>query len=81
MKSPIPAAESAEQVPILYQNPFGDGKLFLRVPSQGSPFRSETTRIATLSSRQDSPVSIDSVAHSGSLISSSSFISRSRRAL
>ena len=61
MKSPIPATESAEQVPILYQNPFGDGKLFLRVPSQGSPFRSETTRIATLSSRQDSPVSIDSV--------------------
>jgi len=60
MKSPIPAAESAEQVPILYQNPFGDGKLFLRVPSQGSPFRSDT-RIATLSSRQDSPVSIDSV--------------------
>ena len=59
MKSPIPAAESAEQVPILYQNPFGDGKLSLRVPSQGSPFRSETTRIATLSSRQDSPVSID----------------------
>ena len=54
MKSPIPAAEFAEQVPILYQNPFGDGKLFLRVPSQGSPFRSETTRIATLSSRQDS---------------------------
>ena len=28
MKSPIPAAEFAEQVPILYQNPFGDGKLF-----------------------------------------------------
>ena len=26
MKSPIPAAESAEQVPILYQNPFGDGR-------------------------------------------------------
>ena len=43
MKSPIPAAEFTEQVPILYQNPFGDGKLFLRVPSQGSPFRSETT--------------------------------------
>ena len=38
MKSPIPAAESAEQVPILYQNPFGDGKLFLRVPSQGFAF-------------------------------------------
>ena len=61
MKSPIPAAKSAEQVPILYQNPFGDGKLFLRVPSQGSPFHSETTRIATLSSRQDSPVWINSV--------------------
>ena len=59
MKSPIPAAEFAEQVPILYQNPFGDGKLFLRVPSQGSPF--QTTRIATLSSRHDSPVPIDSV--------------------
>ena len=25
MKSPIPAAEFAEQVPILYQNPFGGG--------------------------------------------------------
>ena len=58
MKNPIPAAEPAEQVPILY-NPFGDGKLFLRVPSQGSPF--QTTRIATLSSRHDSPVPIDSV--------------------
>ena len=30
MKSQVPAAEFAERVLILYQKPFGDGKLSLR---------------------------------------------------
>ena len=37
MKSQVPAAEFAERVLILYQKPFGDGKLFPRVPSGALP--------------------------------------------